>query len=104
MCNPALLVTAALGAAGVGASVSAASKAAKAQKSAQSQAERAAKAAAQKSEEATNRALAKTPDTMAMLSANERRAKGGVGGTLLTGPAGINPSSLTLARTTLLGS
>lgn len=101
MCNPALLIAAT--AASAGATVYSANKAAKMQKSAQSQAERAAKAAAQKSEEATNRALAKTPDTMAMLSANERRAKGGVGGTLLTGPAGINTSNLTLARTTLLG-
>lgn len=102
MCNPLLLVGAAT-AASAGATLYASKKAAKAQKSAQSQAERAAKAAAQKSEEATNRALAKTPDTMAMLSANERRAKGGVGGTLLTGPTGINTSNLTLARTTLLG-
>lgn len=100
MCDP---VSAVVTAVAMGAQAYASNKAAKAQKAAQGQAQRAAAAQAQKAEEATNRALAKTPDTMAMLSANQRRAKGGIAGTMITGPAGVNPSNLTLARTTLLG-
>lgn len=33
----------------------------------------------------------------------QRSAKGSTGGTLLTGPQGVAPSSLTLGKTTLLG-
>lgn len=102
MCGPAA-VPLIIGAASIGAGAYQANKAAKMQKAAQSQAQRAAAAQAQKAEEATNRALSKTPDTLAMLSANQRRSKGGIAGTMLTGPAGVNPSNLTLARTTLLG-
>lgn len=103
MCNPALAVAAVVGGLGIAANTRMQGKALKAQKSAEKKAEQAANAAAQKSEEATNRALAKTPDSMALRSANERQAKGGIAGTMLTGAQGVPSSNLLLGRTTLLG-
>lgn len=81
-----------------------------AKKSAETQNEQLAMAkdAAQKqataSDQAINRANQKTPDVGAILSGAQRDAKGGGGGTMLTGPAGIDPSSLSLSKTSLLGS
>ena len=57
----------------------------------------------QQSDEANNRANAKSPDSAAMLSANMMAGKAGQSGTLLTGPQGVDPSQLTLGKTTLLG-
>ena len=51
-----------------------------------------------------NRANQKKPDTSAILSAAQQSGKQGVSGTMLTGPAGVDPSSLTLGKSTLLGS
>lgn len=62
-----------------------------------------AKQAKQQSEMAFNKANAKTPDLAAMLSANEQAAKGGVGGTMLTGAQGIDPATLQLGKNSLLG-
>lgn len=103
MCTPALVVAGALGGLGIGANARMQGKTLKAQSAANKKAEQAANAAAQKSEEATNRALAKTPDSMALRSANERQAKGGIAGTMLTGAQGVPSSNLLLGRTTLLG-
>jgi hypothetical protein len=68
----------------------------------------AATAAAQKqataAEEANNRANAKTPDVGAMLAANQQAAKAGGSSTMLTGPQGVDTSSLNLGKNTLLGS
>lgn len=57
----------------------------------------------QMSDEANNRANAKSPDSAALMSANMLAAKGGQSGTMLTGPQGIDPGSLTLGKTSLLG-
>lgn len=54
-------------------------------------------------DEAKNRANQKTPNTRQILSEAEQAGKAGVSGTMLTGPQGIDPSSLTLGRNSLLG-
>lgn len=54
-------------------------------------------------DEANNRANAKTPDVAAMLGAASLASRSGQAGTLLTGPQGLDTSSLTLGKTTLLG-
>ena len=53
--------------------------------------------------EQINRANAKSPDVGALLSANSQAAKGGQSGTMLTGPSGIDPNSLSLSKSSLLG-
>jgi sensor histidine kinase regulating citrate/malate metabolism len=53
--------------------------------------------------EQINKANAKSPDTGALLGANQQAAKGGQSGTMLTGPAGIDPNSLSLGKSSLLG-
>lgn len=50
-----------------------------------------------------NRLNQKKPDTMAILAAASQAGKGGVAGTMLTGPQGVNPDILQLGRNTLLG-
>ncbi len=55
------------------------------------------------SDEANNRANAKKPDIMALMSANALSGKAGQSGTMLTGPSGVDPASLTLGKSTLLG-
>jgi len=67
-------------------------------------AEQTAKKQAEDSDQAINRANQKTPDVQAIMSGSSRDAKGGGGGTMLTGPAGVDPSTLSLSKTTLLGS
>lgn len=59
---------------------------------------------AKASDEAINRANQKTPDVQSIMSGASRDAKGGGGGTMLTGPAGVDPSTLALSKTSLLGS
>ena len=54
-------------------------------------------------EQANNKANAKSPDVSAMISANQQSAKAGASGTMLTGPSGIDPSTLNLGKNTLLG-
>jgi len=53
--------------------------------------------------EQINKANAKSPDVGALLSANQQNAKGGQSGTMLTGPGGIDPSVLSLGKSSLLG-
>lgn len=53
--------------------------------------------------EATNKANQKKVNSSALLSSNQLAAKGGQSGTMLTGPGGIDPSMLSLGKTTLLG-
>lgn len=69
----------------------------------QDQAKKNADKAASDADQAFNAANGKKPDVGAMLSANEQAAKGGQGGTLLTGASGVDPSTLALGRSTLLG-
>ena len=57
----------------------------------------------QDAERATNRANAKTPDVAAMMAANALAGSSGQSGTMLTGPGGVDPSMLTLGKSTLLG-
>lgn len=73
------------------------------QKEAQATATAAAEKQAKTAEEATNRSLAKTPNSSAILSQAEQASKTGVGSTMLTGPSGVDPASLSLDKKTLLG-
>ena len=59
---------------------------------------------ASQADQAFNAANQKRPDTSAILSAAQQSGKSGPSGTMVTGPQGIDPSSLTLGKTTLLGS
>lgn len=79
-------------------------RAAGAQASAMKQASAQASAQAKAADEATNRANQKQPDTSAILSAASQAGRGGESGTLLTGPAGVQPGALQLGKNTLLGS
>lgn len=76
----------------------------KAQGKAQDQARRQALAAEKAADEASNRANQKKPDTMSLLSSAEQAAKGGVSGTMLTGPQGVDQNALALGKSSLLGS
>lgn len=53
-------------------------------------------------DEATNRANQKSPDVAGLLADAQRR--GLVGGTMLTGPQGVDSSALQLGKNSLLGS
>lgn len=70
------------------------------QKQAQRAAEAQAKTQQRQSEMAMNAANQKQPDMSAILKA---ASSGGVSGTMLTGPAGVDPNSLALGKSTLLG-
>ena len=77
-------------------------QAAKAQSRAADQARVAAEQQANMADQANNAANKKKPNLGAMLQANQ--AAGSTGGaTMLTGPAGIDLSALTLGKNTLLG-
>jgi multidrug efflux pump subunit AcrA (membrane-fusion protein) len=58
---------------------------------------------AKQSDEAINRANQKTPDVAAIMSGSSRDAKGGGGGTMLTGPTGVDINTTSLSKTSLLG-
>ena len=79
-------------------------KAAAAQQQAATQATTSATKAADQADQAMNMANGKQPDIGAQSSANSLAAKGGVGGTMLTGAQGVDPNSLLLGKKTLLGS
>jgi hypothetical protein len=80
-----------------------ANKQAKVQERASAQAADQARKQEKAADEATNRANAKRPDTAAMLSANQQASLAGNAGTMLTGPMGVDPSTLQLGKNTLLG-
>lgn len=92
-----------VGAASVAAQAYSANKQAKATNAATAQATAQAKAQADAADQANNKANARTADIGAMQSSAEQAAKGGVSGTLLTGPQGVDPKALLLGKTTLLG-
>lgn len=50
-----------------------------------------------------NAANPKRPNTAAMSSANKLASAGGAGSTMLTGPMGVDASTLSLGKNTLLG-
>lgn len=54
-------------------------------------------------EQEFNRANRRNPSGGPMASGNQASAAGGNASTMLTGPMGVDPSSLQLGRTTLLG-
>lgn len=78
-------------------------RAASAQSEAMKRAKTAADAQATQADQAMNKANPKRPDIGALLAGNAMSAKAGVGGTMLTGPTGVDPAGLTLGRNTLLG-
>lgn len=94
----------AIAAAGTGYSVYSGERAAEAQEESQLQSLLRTEQQAKKSEEAMNKANQKKPNTAAILSAAQQAAKGGVGGTMLTGPQGVGQDQLSLGKTSLLGS
>lgn len=55
------------------------------------------------SEEAMNRANRKAPDVNAIMQAAQEVGSRGMSSTMLTGTRGVDPASLLLARSTLLG-
>jgi hypothetical protein len=92
-----------LAAAQIGSQVYQADQARSAQNKASDQAKANATKQATASDEAQNAANAKGPNTGAILSAVQQMAKGGASSTMLTGPSGVDPSQLTLGKSTLLG-
>lgn len=78
-------------------------QAAGAQENATNQAKDAATKQADASDQANNRANAKQPNVGALGDANAMAAKGGQSGTMLTGATGVDPKTLLLGKTTLLG-
>lgn len=74
------------------------------QNQAQQQAEANALSTERKSAVAQNAANQQTPNVAAILSRAAAMGNTGLSSTMITGPAGINPGSLSLGKTTLLGS
>lgn len=97
-------VTAAAMVVGVGYSIYNGEQQKSAQEDAQGQAKDAATKQAAQADQAMNKANQKTPDTSAILSQATQSGKAGASGTMLTGPTGIDSSTLTLGKSTLLGS
>jgi len=54
-------------------------------------------------DEEANKYAQKRPDTSGILAAAQQAGKSGASGTMLTGPQGVSPDSLTLGKSTLLG-
>lgn len=73
------------------------------QRSAQRQSLRTAQDQANATEQANNRANQKRPDVAGALSSALMSGKAGASGTMLTGPGGVDPNSLQLGKSTLLG-
>jgi hypothetical protein len=73
------------------------------QKKAQAQNLDQAKKTANAADEANNKANQKRANSSSLLSSNQMAAKGGQAGTMLTGPTGVDPGTLQLGKTTLLG-
>lgn len=74
------------------------------QKNAQQTAEQNALSQERKSDMAQNAANQKTPDIAGILARAANASKVGVSSTMLTGPSGIDPTSLNLGKSSLLGS
>lgn len=101
MCDPVTLAIVGSAVLGGGLSVYQGEKQASAAKKANATATEAAAKTATAAEQASNKANAKSPNVAALDNANA--AGGGAGSTMLTGPMGIDPSTLTLGKQTLLG-
>lgn len=103
MSGVALAVTAVAAVAGVGVSAAQGAEQADQAKKSMQQAQANADRTAKQADQDFNRANQKKPDTAAILSAAQQAGKGGASGTMLTGPQGVDPASLTLGKSTLLG-
>lgn len=97
-------------AAGVGISAASAMAGQQAQQDAMRQQKKAQQAATAKaisqqrqSEMVTNAANRRTPDINSIMSAASQASKTGPSATMLTGPGGVDPNSLALGRSSLLG-
>lgn len=102
MSGVAIAVTAAV--AGVATSAMQGSDQADAAKKSMQQAQANADRTAAQADQDFNRANQKRPDAAAILSAAQQSGKQGASGTMLTGPQGVDPSTLALGKSTLLGS
>lgn len=96
-------VSAAVAAVGVAVSYQNGQQQKKAAADANEQAKQSALKQEQQAEQAFNAANKKQPDTNALLSAAQQSGKAGASGTMLTGPQGVDTSSLSLGKSTLLG-
>lgn len=101
----------AVGAAGVGYTIAAGEDAKRKQadalgkqERAQTQAVASAEKQSQQSQQLVNRANQKRPDVSSIMQAAADSSKGGAAGTMLTGPTGVDPNSLALGKSSLLGS
>ena len=92
-----------IGAGSLALQASSANKQAGATRKASDQATASAKATADAAALANDQANKKQPDAMGLYSNNERAAKGGPSGTMITGPQGVDPTTLLLGKATLLG-
>lgn len=79
------------------------SQASDSQKQGQEAAAANSKATADAATAATNKAEAKQPNPLNLYADNQASAAQGVSGTKLTGPTGVDPKTLTLSRSSLLG-
>ena len=103
----ALIGAAAVGAAGLGYTIASGEDAKRKQanalskqESAQKQAVNAAEGQRKQSEMAINQANRRQPDVAGIMQAASKDAESG---TMLTGPTGVDPNSLSLGKSTLLG-
>lgn len=99
----ALIAAVATAAAGTTYSIYSGERGASQQADAQRQAQANAEKQAAQADQDFNRANQKKPDTSGVLSEAQQAGKGGASGTMLTGPQGVDPNSLTLGKSTLLG-
>ena len=104
-------VGAAVGAAGLGYTIASGEDAKRKQadalgrqQTAQKQAVASAETQRQQSEQLVNRANQRTPDVSSIMQAAADSSSGGAAGTMLTGRAGVDPNSLALGKSSLLGS
>lgn len=104
MSGVALAVSAVAAVAGTTMSTIQGNKAASAEKNAAQQAQANAQKTAAQADQAFNAQNQKHPDVAGILSAAQQAGKGGASGTMLTGPGGVDPSTLQLGKSTLLGS
>ena len=75
----------------------------KSAESSMNQAKASALKAEKQADQDANRLNQKKPDTAGILAAASQAGKGGVAGTMLTGPQGVDPNALSLGKSTLLG-
>lgn len=98
-----ITIMAVAAAVGTGASIYSGMEQKKAADNASRQAQANADKMASEADQATNRANQKRPDTAAILGAAQQAGRAGASGTMLTGPTGVDPSTLQLGKNTLLG-